>query len=60
MAVAAYVTPEAFAAYQRAAEEMGFLYSAAGPMVRSSFRAGELYLSKMLRSTSQESVAEVA
>eukprot|EP00884_Botryococcus_braunii_P021644 jgi/Botrbrau1/8163/Bobra.357_2s0009.1 len=49
MPVREYVTPEAFDAYQKAAEQMGFLYSAAGPMVRSSFRAGELYLSRMLR-----------
>ena len=49
MAVSEYVTPEAFAAYQRVAEELGFLYVAAGPKVRSSYRAGELYLTNMLK-----------
>ena len=44
MAVAEYVTPEAFAGWQKAAEGMGFRYAAAGPMVRSSYRAGELFL----------------
>ncbi len=49
MAVSEYVTPQAFAAYQRLAEEMGFLYVASGPMVRSSYRAGEFYLTNVLR-----------
>jgi lipoyl synthase len=49
MAVSEYVTPEAFAAYQKAAEQMGFLYVASGPMVRSSYRAGEYYLKNMLQ-----------
>lgn len=49
MAVAEYVTPEAFQMYQAAAEQMGFLYTAAGPMVRSSYRAGEFYLKNVLR-----------
>jgi len=37
--VARYVTPEQFAALQRAAEEMGFKNAACGPMVRSSYHA---------------------
>jgi lipoyl synthase len=49
MPVAEYVTPEAFEGYQRAAEDMGFLYAASGPMVRSSYRAGEFYLKNMLK-----------
>lgn len=57
MAVSEYVTPEAFDGYRRAAEDMGFLYAAAGPMVRSSYRAGELYLKNMLQ---QEGAAEEA
>jgi hypothetical protein len=49
MAVEEYVTPAAFEAYQQAAEQMGFLYVASGPMVRSSYRAGELYLKNALQ-----------
>ncbi|KAI8464453.1 MAG: mitochondrial Lipoyl synthase [Monoraphidium minutum] len=48
MAVSEFVTPAAFAAYEAAAKEMGFLYVASGAMVRSSYRAGELYLKNML------------
>ena len=39
-----YVTPEGFAQWQAEAEAMGFLYVASGPLVRSSYRAGELFL----------------
>ena len=38
-----YVPPEQFAAWEQAAREMGFEGVAAGPLVRSSYRAGELY-----------------
>lgn len=48
MAVAEYVTPEAFDSYARVAEELGFKYVASGPMVRSSYKAGELYLKKLV------------
>jgi lipoic acid synthetase len=48
MAVSEFVTPAAFAAYEEAARKMGFLYVASGAMVRSSYRAGELYLKNML------------
>ena len=51
MAVAEYVTPEAFARYQQYAEGLGFSYVAAGPLVRSSYKAGEFYLKNMLRGT---------
>jgi lipoic acid synthetase len=49
MAVEEFVTPAAFEAYQQAAEQMGFLYVASGPMVRSSYRAGEFYLKNVLQ-----------
>jgi lipoic acid synthetase len=42
--VAEYVTPGQFEAYRRAALAEGFLYAAAGPLVRSSYRAGELFV----------------
>jgi lipoic acid synthetase len=49
MAVSEFVTPAAFEAYQQIAEGMGFLYVASGPMVRSSYRAGEFYLKNVLQ-----------
>jgi lipoic acid synthetase len=39
-----YVSPEEFDALGRAAEAKGFLYVASGPMVRSSYRAAELFM----------------
>merc|ERR1719360_322268 len=41
MKVTRYVTPEEFDAWKVAAEDLGF-HCASGPMVRSSYRAGEL------------------
>jgi lipoic acid synthetase len=38
-----YVPPEQFTAWEHAALAMGFAGVAAGPLVRSSYRAGELY-----------------
>jgi lipoic acid synthetase len=41
--VARYVPPEEFDRYARMAREMGFSAVACGPLVRSSYRAGELW-----------------
>ncbi len=38
-----YYTPKEFEAWQRRAVELGFRAALAGPLVRSSFRAGRLY-----------------
>ena len=46
--VVEYVPPEAFEAYRRQAMAMGFRYAAAGPLVRSSYRAGEFFLESRL------------
>ena len=47
--VVEYVTPERFSYYQKAAEELGFLYVASGPLVRSSYRAGEYFVHRMIK-----------
>ena len=44
-----YVTPKAFDMYGKMAEDLGFLYVASGPMVRSSYRAGEFFLRNELK-----------
>jgi len=45
-----YVHPDAFDTWQRVAEEeLGFLYCASGPMVRSSYKAGELFVDAVTR-----------
>lgn len=47
--VAEYVTPEMFGMYGEEARKRGFKMVAAGPFVRSSYRAGELYLEGLVR-----------
>jgi len=47
--VEAYVPLAKFEYYRGIAEELGFLYVAAGPFVRSSYRAGEFFLTKLVR-----------
>jgi lipoic acid synthetase len=42
--VVEWVTPARFAAYREAGLRLGFRYVASGPLVRSSYRAGELFL----------------
>lgn len=44
-----YVSPETFDALREAGEALGFLYVAAGPLVRSSYRAGEFFMEKVIR-----------
>jgi len=48
-----YITPEAFNEWQSIAEGMGFKYVASGPMVRSSYKAGEFFLKAMLQERQQ-------
>ncbi len=50
-----YVTPEQFERYKRIGEELGFLYVAAGPLVRSSYRAGEFFIASVIRKGTQRS-----
>lgn len=42
--VVEFVHPDRFAALQAAAEAKGFLFVASGPLVRSSYRAGEYFI----------------
>jgi lipoic acid synthetase len=48
--VEAWITPEQFAVYQDMADAMGFMYVASGPLVRSSYRAGELFIKGQIES----------
>lgn len=43
-----FVPPATFDAWAREADAMGFLYAASGPLVRSSYRAGEVFLKSLL------------
>jgi len=43
------VHPDRFAAWERRGVELGFRYVASGPLVRSSYKAGEFFISRFLR-----------
>ncbi|XP_065314082.1 lipoyl synthase, mitochondrial-like isoform X1 [Gordionus sp. m RMFG-2023] len=45
-----YVTPEKFKYWEEVGLKMGFLYVASGPLVRSSYKAGEFYIKNILKS----------
>jgi lipoic acid synthetase len=48
-AVDRFVTPETFAMYAVEARRMGFAYVASGPLVRSSYKAAEVFVRSILR-----------
>jgi len=47
--VAEYVTPEKFKQWEILGKEMGFLYTASGPLVRSSYKAGEFFIKNIIK-----------
>ena len=51
-----YVTPEKFKHWQDVAESMEFLYVASGPLVRSSYRAGEFFLKGIIEKNKQAKI----
>lgn len=53
--VAEYVTPERFDAFERRGRELGFLYVASGPLVRSSYKAGEFFAARLVRERKSQS-----
>ena len=56
-----YVHPDTFDVWKAVAEEeLGFLYCASGPMVRSSFKAGELFVEALLRDGKSVEAARAA
>lgn len=49
LAVEEYVHPAKFSEWAKIAEDMGFAYCASGPLVRSSYKAGEYFIERILR-----------
>ena len=47
--MALHFEPEEFEAFKRAGSQLGFKFVASGPLVRSSYRAAEGFLSGILR-----------
>ena len=54
LSVVEYITPQQFDWYKTEGEQMGFKYIASGPLVRSSYKAGEFYMEHMIKSKFQE------
>jgi lipoic acid synthetase len=44
-----FVPPERFVAYERIGLDLGFKYVASGPLVRSSYKAGEFFIERFVR-----------
>lgn len=44
-----YVEPSKFKHWEVKGNEFGFLYTASGPLVRSSYKAGEFFITSVLR-----------
>jgi lipoic acid synthetase len=44
-----FITPETFESYENLGLKMGFTYVASGPLVRSSYKAGEFFIANHLR-----------
>ncbi|KAJ9641551.1 hypothetical protein H2199_005521 [Coniosporium tulheliwenetii] len=55
-----YVTPTVFELWRQRALDMGFLYCASGPLVRSSYKAGEAFIENVLKNRNAEKLGEVA
>ncbi|WWD17126.1 lipoyl synthase, mitochondrial [Kwoniella shandongensis] len=60
MKVDRYVQPEEFAKWKEVAEGMGFLYVASGPLVRSSYKAGEFFIENVLKKRRAEAAERAA
>jgi lipoic acid synthetase len=61
LSVKRFVSPDEFKEWQRIAEEeFGFLYCASGPLVRSSYRAGELFIKGVIEASKKNQSKEMA
>ncbi|KAF8898613.1 hypothetical protein BD779DRAFT_1484804 [Infundibulicybe gibba] len=60
MKVDRYVEPKEFDHWKEVAEGMGFLYVASGPLVRSSYKAGEFYIENVIRGKAAARKTQVA
>lgn len=49
-----YVTPEKFKFWENMGGELGFAYTASGPLVRSSYKAGEYFIKNILDQRTKE------
>ncbi|EDV52515.1 lipoyl synthase, mitochondrial [Drosophila erecta] len=56
-----YVTPEKFKHWEERGNALGFLYTASGPLVRSSYKAGEFFITSILENRKKrQNATEIA
>ncbi|KAJ1913120.1 hypothetical protein H4219_005339 [Mycoemilia scoparia] len=55
MKVHEYITPEKYKHWEEVGKELGFLYAASGPLVRSSYKAGEFFIKNILQKRAEAS-----
>ena len=60
MKVHTYVTPAVFEKWRQRALEIGFLYCASGPLVRSSYKAGEAFIENVLKKRARQNEVAMA
>jgi lipoic acid synthetase len=48
-----YVTPQKFKQWEEYGNQLGFAYTASGPLVRSSYKAGEFFIKNLLQKRKQ-------
>ena len=58
--VVEFVKPEQFECYKKIGEELGFRYVASGPLVRSSYRAGEFFIRSVIDRDSSQNQSYMA
>jgi len=54
MKVEEYVHPDKFAMWEKVGLELGFAYVPSGPLVRSSYKAGEFFLKTFVEKNKQQ------
>ena len=57
LSVVEYVRPQKFEYFREVGQTLGFKYVASGPLVRSSYKAGEFFLRHMIQSERQQQKA---
>ena len=60
MPVHTYVTPAVFETWRQRALDMGFLYCASGPLVRSSYKAGEAFIENVIKKRARKNQTALA
>uniref|UniRef100_A0A9L0J633 Lipoic acid synthetase n=1 Tax=Equus asinus TaxID=9793 RepID=A0A9L0J633_EQUAS len=51
-----YITPEKFKYWEKVGNKLGFHYTASGPLVRSSYKAGEFFLKNLVAKRKTEAL----